>query len=374
MTLGDHRRDRGAEAAPSFDEAIAAYQTATELHSEPFAATNNLGVCLFKKSQLSSTADRLAVLRDAVAVFEKARDLDPDHVSSHYYLGQSYLRIAQGGNPASGLLGEDVQRALESYQRALELHPRMVVLHNVIGEIRHLQAVHAWEQGEDPEPFFTEARKAYSEGLDAAPKHAFFHQNLAWTAYFQGKVRVRAGGDPGPYLEEALGHARRALELSTRPGAILCIGSAYRLKAEAALRQGGAPSRWLEPAQEALHRVLKVNPHHPEAHRSLGRLYTLEARWRTAMGGDPTAAFDRAGEALDRALELEPAVAYFHLAKARWAQERVRWQPSAEIRSQGLESVEKALELRPGWPEASRLQAILRRADAADSTRLTVRE
>ncbi|NJL29696.1 MAG: tetratricopeptide repeat protein, partial [Thermoanaerobaculia bacterium] len=308
MTLGDQRQERGEQATASFDAAIAAFQNAAELHSAPFAALSNLGVCLFKKS----------ALREAAAVFEKARALDPAHVAPPYYLGQIYLRLAQGGNAASGLLGEEVGRALESYRLALALNPRMVVLHNAIGELHHLQAIHAWEQGEDSEPYFALARKQYAEGLAETPGHAMLHQNLAWTAYFQAKVRLRSGRGPGPHLDEALNHARRALELSKLPGALLCVGSVYRLTAEAAVRDGRDPSRWLERSQEALRELLALNPNHPEALRSLGRLYTLEAQWRASTHRDATEAFERAHKTLDRALELEPEVAYFHLALARW--------------------------------------------------------
>ena len=233
----------------------------------------------------------------------------------------------------------------------------MVVLHNAIAEVYHLQAVHTWEQGGDPEPAFALAREQLAVGLAEAPGHALFHQNLAWTAYFQGKVRLRSGRNPEPYLDEALSHAERALKLSNLPEVILCVASVYRLKAEAVVKEGGDPSSRLEQAHEALSRVLKLNPDHPEAFRSLGRLYTLEGQWRAATGGDPLRAFERAREALDRALVLEPNVAYFHLALARWALERDRRQPSAEIRELGLKSVEKAIQLRPGWPEALDLRA-----------------
>lgn len=349
MTQGDQQRERGEESAASFDAAIAAYRNATELHSAPFAALSNLGVCLFKKSEL----------REAAAVFEKARALEPAHVAPPYYLGQIYLRLAQGGNAASGLLGEEVGRALESYQLALALNPRMVVLHNAIGELHHLRAVYAWEQGADSEPYFALARKAYAEGLAQAPGHALLHLNLGWTAYFQGKFRLRSGSSSVPYLDEALRHAKRALELSTLPEAMLCIGSVYRLKAEAAVRAGDDPSPLLESSQAALQRVLALNPDHPEAHRSLGRLYTLEGQWRATTGTDPRPAFERARKELERALTLEPTVAYFHLAMARWALERQRWQPEDDIRELGLASVAKALELRPGWPEASSLLAAM---------------
>ena len=362
MTRGDHRQGRGEEAVASFDQAVRAYRAAAERHSRPLAALNNLGVCQLKKSHLLPTEHQIPTLRQAIDAFERAQVLDPNHVAPPYYLGQSYLLLAQGGNPASGLLGDAVHHAIKNYRRALELNPQLVPLHNALGEIHQLQAVHAWEVGRDPEPFFDLARAALASAMAASPQQDAVHQNLAWVAYFEAKIWLRDGEAEGPLgaaLDEAQGHVRRALELSTQPGALLCLGSIHRLRAEAAVASGGDPTPWFQAAEKTFHELLVLNPRHAEAHRSLGRLWTLEARWSIGRGDLPEGAFLRARESLDQALQLEPDVAYFYLARAKWADVRHRWQAAPEVLSEGLLDAERALSLRPGWPEALRLRDAL---------------
>ncbi len=377
-TAGDALAARGNAATASYDRAIAAYQAAIALHSSPFAALNNMGACLFKQSARPGIADPTPLLRQAVAAFKQATELDPDHFAPHYYLGRSYLRLAQGGRGTSGRLGDSVVQSIASYQRALEINPGLSQIHSALGEAAHLQALDAWDHGVDPKPFFRRARQAYGRGLEIAPDNELLHQNLAWTAYFEGKYRVREGRDPGPFLEEAVARAQTALKLSTRAGALLCLGSAHRLRAEYEVLRRRNPSEDLAAAERSFRRLLEQNPHHPEAFRSLGRLHTLEARWlvapwRARRGEDPAVAFERGRDALDRALELETEVAAFWLADARWWLSRARHHPAgggarSEAVSQGLASLGRALALWPGWPEGQAARATLLAIRAAEQT------
>ncbi|MEM7583667.1 MAG: protein kinase, partial [Acidobacteriota bacterium] len=353
-TSGDLLTARGQDATASYDRAITAYRSAIALHSSPFAALVNMGAGLLKRSATPEVVDPSPWLREAVTAFDQATELDPDHFAPHYYLGRTYLILAQGGRATSGRLGETVVQSIASYQRALEINPGLSQIHSVLGEAAHLQALDAWDHGVDPEPFFRRARQAYERGLEIARDNELLHQNLAWTAYFEGKYRVREGRDPGPLLEEAIDRARTALKLSTRAGALLCLGSAYRLQAEYEVLRRGDPSEALTAAEQAFRRILEQNPQHPEAFRSLGRLHTLEARWlmapwRAQRGADPGAAFDRGRAALDRALELETEVAAFGLADARWWRARAGHHPAgsadrSQAASAGLASTERALE------------------------------
>ena len=366
-TLADHRLTRGQDAGASLDRAIHAYRQAIERHSAPFAALSNLGASLLKKTDLPGTPDPVATLEDAVRVLLRARSLEPDHVAPHYYLGRCYLRLAQGGDGASGLLDERALLAAQSYERALAENPAMAQLHNALGEVRHLQALAAWDRGEDPDPFFRLARQAYRRGLAQAPGEVLLHQNLAWTAYFQAKFRVRQGEEAGALLAEAAAEARRALAGARLPGAMLCLASVHRIRAEHEMARGGDPGASLAKAEAELRRLLELNPHHPEAHRSLGRLKTLEATFRSARGQSAGASLEAARSALDRALELAPGVASFWSADARWALAAGRWQTSEggrKILRRGAASADRALSLRPGWPEARALrQALLLTAD-----------
>jgi len=367
MTVAGQRAARGLDATADYRAAVAAYRAAAERHSAPFAALTNLGVSLWNASGLPGTDPR-EMLRRAVETLERARDLDSDHMAPHYYLGLCHLRLAQGGDPASGRLDPDLaERALASLERAAELAPERFQPFAGLGELRHFQALAAHGRGDDPGLFFARAREAYGRARELAPDHPVVLLNLAWTAYFQGKFRLRDGGDPTPHLDEAEKLCRRTLEAHRRPTALLCLGSVLRLRAEHRVESGGDPAEPLAQARALFEEIASLDPGDAEAHRSLGCLFTLEARWRHRRGEDPRPAFDLARRALDRALELEDDVALFWLADARWQLEQARWladagRPAtavAEAVAAGQRSAEEARRRRPEWREVERVTRAL---------------
>lgn len=351
--LADHRSSRGEPAEDDYARAIEAYRAATELHSEPFAAWVNLGSCHLAAAALPNVEDPVEILEQAKSALRAAEELRPDHVAPPYYLGRIALRLALGGRAGRVVADEELaQQAIAHYRRALELAPTMYQGHSGLGEVFHVLAIHAWDLGGEPGPLLAQAKAAFRRAGELAPESPIPWLNLAWSEYFESKYGLRGRGDPGPSLDAALRHAQRAWELSGSPFALLCRGSAYRLQAEHALLAGADPSQPFAAAETAFKNCLEENSELAEAQRSLGRLYTLEIRWRSNTGQPTADAIRRARAALDRARELEPQLASFWLADARWALAipPPARQPSAlEI---GLAGAQRALEIRPQWPEA----------------------
>ena len=351
--LADHRSSRGSPAAADYAAAIAAYRAATELHSEPFAAWVNLGSCYLAAAVLPAAEDPVATLERALEALSSAQELRPDHVGPPYYLGRVALQLALGGQVGRMVVDEEhARQAIAHYRRALELAPAMFQVHSGLGEVFHVLAIQAWDRGGDPGPLFSRAKAAYRRAAELAPESSVPWLNLAWSEYFEAKFRLRSSGLPGAGLDAALRYARRARELSDDPLKQLCLGSAHRLRSEHALLAGTDPRPAFAAAEAALRSSLAKNPRLAEAQRSLGRLYTREIRWRAGRGQPVAAAIERARVALDRARELEQRLPSFWLADARWAlaippPERRRF--DLEL---GLSGAQRALDIRPGWPEA----------------------
>lgn len=371
MTLGDHRLAHGQPAAADYALASAAFDAAAARHSKPFAVRSNQGVALFKRARALPSDVALPALREAIDAFETARALDPDHVAPLYYLGRANLLLAQGGRPTTtGLDPEIAWRAVAFYEQGLEVAPKMFQLWSGLGEVFHLLALAAWDRGEDPAPDFERARERYREGLAVAPGSATIRVNLAWVSYFEGKVRWRRDEDPEPYFEAALGHLGPASPSPGLAGDVLCRASIWRIRAERWLAHGRDPWPALRKSRLGLEALLRANPNHAEGHRSLGRLATLEGRALMRQGADPRSAFDTAASAIDRATVLAPDVDVNHLAKARLALRRLEWlgadsEDGASSYRSGIESADRALALRPGWPEARALRAVLSMAVGA---------
>lgn len=379
MALAQWRVEAGHDATDEFRRAVAAYRTAAELHSAPFAALSNLGLSLFRMSSLDGM-DSVDLLRRAVDIFEQASQLDPDHMVPHYYLGLCHLRLAQGGDAARATLDTALaERAVDDLRRATGLTPDRFQPWIGLGEALHLRALDAHTRGGDPAPFFERARQAHGRALELSPDQPVALLNLAWTAYFQGKFALRSHGDgtgdPTPWLDEAGELCGRSLEVRRRATALLCLGSVRRLQAEALAETGEIPGAadHLAEARGLLEEILTLDPNHAEAHRSLGRLSTLEARWLHGRGEDPAPTFERARRELDRALQINRGLGtdpfFFWLADTRWHLAQAEWlttsrdEDAGPARSQALaaarEGLARAARSAPGSPDVDQLRGRL---------------
>jgi tetratricopeptide (TPR) repeat protein len=363
MAVAMRKAEHGLDATDDYRAAILAYRAAAERHSAPLAALSNLGVSLYTASALEGTSPR-DMLEGAIEVFEQARDVDPENMVPHYYLGLCHRRLAQDGKRASVQLDIPLaEAAVADFERAIELAPERFQPWVGLGEVLHLRALATHDRGEDPGPFFARARQAFERALEFEPEQPTALLNLAWTVYFEGKFTLRAGRNPGSLLEEAGELCRQSLDLRRRPVALLCLGSVRRLQAEY-LVQVGAMDRVglrLAEARELFEEILTIDPGHAEAHRSLGRLFTLEAEWLRARRESPAPALERARRFLDEALELEGEVADFWFADVRWHLERIAGEGGMEEeRVESLaairRSLDRAAELAPGSVEVARLE------------------
>lgn len=363
MSWAGHEAQRGREAASAYESAVAAYRSASELHSEPFAALSNLGVALFNAARLAGTNPR-DMLRQAIETFERAHQLRPDNMVPFFYLGRSRLRLAQEGDVAQVISNDALaERARADFERATELAAERFQPWLGLGELFHLQAVTAYLRGKEPAAFFVRARQAHDRALELAPEQPAALQNLAWTAYFEGKFALRDGLDPTRYFAEAEELCQRSLEARRRSNPLLCLGSIRRLEAEHSLEQGerDVAADRIARAEEHFEEILRLDPSHAEGHRSLGRLLTLEARRLRQMGESPEQAFRHARSSLDRALELQDTLIDFHLADAYWHLEQAEWlrtteRDFTEALAAGRRSLAQTLERLEESREADRLE------------------
>ncbi len=377
MSRAGRRAELGLDVGQAYERSIDAYRRAAELHSAPFAALANLGISLFNASS-QDARHRLDLLHQSLATFEQARGLDPDHMLPHYYLGLGHLRLAQEGDRASPTLDTaQADQAASHLEQAVRLSPDRFQPWVASGELFHLRALNAYNRGTDPSPLFAQARRAHGRALELAPDHGTALLNLAWTVYFEGKFALRRGRDASSLLAEAEDLCRRSLAARRRAHALLCLGSARRLQAEALiapLTSGpsgeiqdravdtsaeleAAVRERLDEAERCFEAML-ADGEHAEARRSLGRLFTLEAHRQRRRGADPRPALDRARRELDQALELAGEQFFFLLADAHWHLEYAAGLEPADA-AEALAEARRALEqARPKAPDSPELERL----------------
>jgi serine/threonine-protein kinase len=143
--------------------------------------------------------------------------------------------------------------------------------------------------------------------------------------------------------------------------------------AEHDLISGRNPEANLARAEEAFVELLRRNPKHVSAYRSLGRLHTLEARWLASRQRDPLDAYSRAGQALEQALQLKPEAPTICLAEARRCLRMAGWliaqnQPAESLLVRGLKYADDALDARNDWAEAMAVRACLQTLQSCAGT------
>ena len=183
------------------DEAIAHYQKALEIKPDHAKAHNNLAAALAGRGQVDS----------AIAHFQQALEIKPDYAEAHYNLGvvlaghgqidsaiahfQQALEIKPGDadahyNLALALSGRgQSDSAITHYQKALEIKSDYAEAHNDLGN-----ALSGRGQ-------FGEAITHYQKALEIKPDFAQAHYNFAAALAGRGEI------------DSAITHYQKALEI-----------------------------------------------------------------------------------------------------------------------------------------------------------------
>ena len=355
----------GEPACELHDRAIEAFRGVIALRPDKISGYNNLSGSLMARSgQESCPGEALDQLREAEQALEMALKLNPKHPVLHYQLGRTNMRMARGGRPQSPFLDQTyAEKALYHYEQALAINPKLGPIYNAAGLGYVALARHAWDHGGQPTRFFQKAFALYGKGLQVTPNSRLLQQNMAWAFYYQGKFLCRSNQTPTADLAQALAWSQKALDQGESLDALLCLGSAYRMKAEYAILQNQNPDLLIRQASQYFKQILAINSQFSEAFRSLGRLHTLSARWLMQEGLNPEPAFNRAWEELAQARskgqgQLAPMMAAAELVLWRGIGEGEAQGQGADLK-QGFTWVDVVLKEEPGHAEARALRACL---------------
>ncbi|HTS17706.1 MAG TPA: tetratricopeptide repeat protein [Verrucomicrobiae bacterium] len=255
-------------------QGIAQYERALQLNPDYAEAHDNLGLALMK-------LDRVP---EAIRHFEQALSIRPDSAEAHDNLGVALVR--------SGRL----QEGIEEYTRALQLDPNFAEAHNNLGLVlarlnRLAEAIGHFEQALAIEPDLIEARNnlgnallqegrteeavaQYEQALRIDPDSASTESNL-------GLALTRLGKFP-----EAITHYERALRIDPHQA-----DAHYNLAN--ALRQTGDIPNAIQQYQDAL----RIEPGDADSHNKLGEVFMAIGKRREAI------------EQLQQAFQINPNLA-----------------------------------------------------------------
>ena len=169
------------------EEALAAFDQATQVDATNFAALNGLLTLYARENQLDKGQARVDQLlasnpnsamlhyfkaqifrlqkdiSSAEAEFRKSLDLDPNYIASYSALGEMFIGAKQ----------ED--RAIAEYQKILAIKPDNASVYTLIGML------------EDSRKNFDAAEQNYRKALEKDPNSVFAANNLAWLYAMTGR-------------------------------------------------------------------------------------------------------------------------------------------------------------------------------------------
>jgi len=291
-------------------DAIAHYERALEIDPNHAGAHNNLGVALAAQGRIA----------DAISHFQRAVAIRPDYANAHSNLG---MALASQGRIAD---------AVPQLERALALNPSHGDAHNNLGLALAAQGR------------IGEAIVQFEHTLVLNPGHAIAHSNLGSALAGQGRIadgiahlehalRLNPGhaeihAGLGVVLArqgriaEAIAHYERALALS--PG----LASAHSNLGVALAEEGKFADAMIH-----LERALALSPDHPDMHNNLGAALFAQGRIADAIAH------------YERALNLKPdhADAHCNLGTALAEQGRI---------ADAMNHLERALALNPNHADA----------------------
>ena len=224
---------RSAELGGQLDEAIGLYQKAFDINPDDLESCNNLGNVLLQKGATD----------EAFHWYQSAVRLAPGDPGSRNNLGNGFLHK---GDPDDAIL---------QYREAIRLEPRLASAHSDLGNA-------LLQKGR-----VEEAIDQYQQALALHPMQAVVHANLG-AAFFQQKR-----------VEDAVAQLREAIRIDSRNA------MAHYNLGVALLRQGHADEAVIQ-YQEAL----KITPGNADLHNNLGNAF--------AQAGKPDAAISEYHAAL----------------------------------------------------------------------------
>ena len=257
--------------------------------------------------------DAVEATRAAIALFERALEVDPVYVYAHAGIA---LARANFVATAWGDEDEEFDRAVASAREAIALGPEVAEGYFALGTVYHERFMER------------SALRQLRRAVELDPSHAGANDLLAWAAFFLGD------------LVEAVRHAIRAARIEPT------VGAHHALAGRIWMELGD-----LEEAERWIRRSLEVEPEGGFGHDFLVQLHLRRGE------------IDEAEAALDRALELLPGSGPVWSAAVKVALVTGEWEMAGEYLERWAGAVGEAY--RP-WPQMAYVARKLDRPDEAE--------
>ena len=339
---------RGLDPTPAYREALESYVEAIRIDPTEIGAFNSASAAWAYLGDYERGRGGPAeeCFENAVEMSREALRLAPDRASVHVNLGIAHGQLALLRRDRDLAAAETALEAgIAAFERAIELDPAFVTSHYNLGDLLVERAAIELDSGRDPTGALDRAGPLLAKAVEAWPDWAptFFRQARAAVLAAQWALDTKA--DPGPLLDRAGERAALGLELggADARGYVVAAGVEL-LEARWQVSRGLSPEPALVRAESSLREALDRHPGSAEAWTTLAEVWWWRAR--SLPSAERRAEARAAGlRAAERAVAENPAEAEALLWTARIL--LLGEPPTAADLETAERSARRTLELRP---------------------------
>ena len=359
--------------------------------------------------------DPTEAYRTALASYDRAIEIDAEHYGAHLSRSLAELHLGDFERRRGGAAEAHFEHAIASGRRAVEIHPEVAGGYLNLGIAYGQLAGVRRDRSAPARDLFEQAVGSLRRALQIHPQYLIAHFNLGHILIQRGELELASGEDPAASIEAAQGHLGEVLQAWSSYAPILIMhAQAESLAARRAKARNEDPTERIAVAKEWAEKSVEIGVGEPSIFVESARIHLLEAHWSLSSGRSPESAIRRALELLDQGLAVDDRMAVGHqlMAEAHWlracdslarskhalpelaaglkaARRAIQENPAdaeshlqmarleslravvfsdtAEHRAAAFDALERALELRPDYPEA---RDLLRRLEPLATSEL----
>ncbi|MFT6917519.1 MAG: serine/threonine protein kinase [Cognaticolwellia sp.] len=191
------KKQKALSLKPYFEQAINTYQQASQLQPKRIGAQINLATTYLDWSQFVSPVKAQQQLLQAIAQYQQALTLNPQHFVVNYYLGQSYRWLAKINNTLLLDNSFELKQAkfyLAQAEQVQAKHPFVVVERAMLAADI---AIYQWQQGLPYQSLLKEAKNSVKQALLLNPdnsllidNNAFLYRLVQQLSYFENGFKI----------------------------------------------------------------------------------------------------------------------------------------------------------------------------------------
>lgn len=307
---------RGNDPLPMVKDAVAFYEKALQIEPRrtEFIVKQGSVYRWLGRHLMIAGKDPIPAFDQAIAYCRDAISIDPKNFEGYTIMGivtryQGQYRMNRGQDPE-----EQFNSAIDYFNKAIKLNPSFVTAYNGLGNVHVRFAQYKMQQGKGPHGDLEKAAENFEKALSINPDIIELHNGLAGALLYRGRVMMAGGIDPRDALNGAIASMRNAIKLS--PGVVHLhtnLGFIYMDIARYEIEYGFDPLPTVDNAVKSFEKAIDINPKSNELYQGLVTVTAIQASYDYMSGNDCSKWLAHAGDYFKRGLEANQNDAMLYL-------------------------------------------------------------